>query len=258
MKKKNHFRISMIYFFTLFFLLLCVQSKNNFTAAENGKDLSIIRNWKIDPMIDRIAVEKKNLLYLLRKEPKKTLSLKVIAESELFEKKIFKNESRKIELLKSFPFKSYSILMEKIKHSVPSVNSECFVINRENRKPLDPSKKITVTITFKSTETLSPEEDVESYAVVYLDKKKIGTTEQKLLSQPKIIEINTTFERHLLRLEVYVQDTYRKAWVRLKNLDQPQPKYFMPQEGKDGLALNIIYFPKNEKDKYQYDGNFYK
>jgi len=258
MKNTNYLNSFFCFLSVWFFLAGIIGKENCFAAVENGSSLTIIENQREFYLTNRLTLEKRNLLFLLKKEVKKSPPLKIFSESEIFQKSIFQEENTKLEFSYPFPFKAYAILMTMIKTDVSSADSRCFEITREEKKPLDPSKKIKLTVIFQSTETLSPEEDMESYGIVYLDKKKIGMTEQKLLSQPKIIETEVTFERHLLRLEVYVQDPYKKAWVRLKNIDQPQPKYFIPQEGKDGMVLTIIYFPKNEKNKYQYEGSFYK
>jgi hypothetical protein len=94
--------------------------------------------------------------------------------------------------------------------------------------------------------------------VVYLDKKKVGVTEQKLLSQSKSVQIITTYEKHLLGLEVYIQDPLRKAWRRLRNIEQPSPKYLIPDPDREEIFVQVTYYPERRMGKYEFEGSFYK
>ena len=156
----------------------------------------------------------------------------------------------------SFPLASYLVLISKKKTA--SENSEFIPIHGNPVKIVSSGKKLKVVVVLKGSDSITPEQDVESYAIVYLDKNKIGITEQKLLSQPKTLEFEVSYEKHLLKLEIYIQNNYRKAWTRLKNIEQPPQKYFVPQEGVDVLYLLITYSPDDKLNRYTFEGSFNK
>ncbi|HCL56880.1 MAG TPA: hypothetical protein DHW82_07710 [Spirochaetia bacterium] len=131
-----------------------------------------------------------------------------------------------------------------------------YFINDTAIQPIDPDQKLKVTVIFIS-ENMNPDEDLDSYAMIYTDKREVGPTEQKLLSQTKTLIFYTTYEKHLLNLEVFLQDPFKKAWQRLKNIDQPKPKYFAPKFPETEITLIVKYDPKEKGLKqYSFEGDF--
>ncbi|HOJ50166.1 MAG TPA: hypothetical protein PKW55_05080 [Spirochaetota bacterium] len=117
-------------------------------------------------------------------------------------------------------------------------------------------KKIKIRFIFDAVVN-NYQEDVESYAEIYIDKKNVGITEQKLLSQEKNFEFETSYEKHLLQVNIFIQDPLKKKWVRLKNIDQPKPIYFIPNSAYDNLYIKMTYYPgKNGNSRYYFTGSF--
>lgn len=206
-------------------------------------------------VIENIEMPSRNpdFLFNLTLERKK-LNLKTLASPAQFlnrEEKSFPLSAR-IESRLSFPLRAYLILLEKTR---AAVLSDVIAVSEKPIRVVDGKKKLRVVVVFKTSE-IDAQGDVESYAVVYLDKNRIGVTDQKLLSQPKIFEFDTTYEKHLLGLEIFVQDPFKKAWRRLKNIDQPAPKYFIPDPEKEVLYILITYSPGEKTEKYRFESGY--
>ncbi len=169
-----------------------------------------------------------------------------------FENSHLNEKSGKIYSNIDFPFKSYFLLYDKI--------STGGVIKSDPR--CNSQNKIKVAVIFKTGSNLVPEKDVESYAKIYIDKKFKGTTDQKLLSQMKSFEFETSCDKHILKIVVYKQDLSRKRWRRLRNIDQPPSKYFVPdvesinRTDKKILYLIVTFYPEKRIEKYKFEGPF--
>lgn len=107
----------------------------------------------------------------------------------------------------------------------------------------DPSeaKEIIILQTF---DNLTSREDVESYAEVYLDGIMVGTTSQKLLSQPKVFELPKSNVERELKLKIFIQDRYRKKWKPLAKEKQPGT-FTIPASNKNGARITIRHTPKS-------------
>ncbi len=111
---------------------------------------------------------------------------------------------------------------------------------------IKPEKK--VSLIFRTFEELNKNEDVESYAEVFMNGKKIGVTEQKLLSQPKTLDLGPSNEERRLKLKVFIQDYYQKKWRALKKKNQPNT-FIVPATSDDGNYILISYSPSLQSYK---------
>ena len=101
--------------------------------------------------------------------------------------------------------------------------------------------------------SIRPAKDFESYAILYLNRKQVGSTNRKLLSQKKHFQ---TFlkkgKRYQLKMKVYHQNPYRKKWEVLKENNQPS-LYDIKTTQKSGIVhLKIQYYPENRNKKYSF------
>jgi len=183
-----------------------------------------------------------------------------------------KIETKDFKVLKDKFYESYSVYTEDTLNSFyrPDLSKYYFMLLEKREKedntiinisknPINAypkNKKVKVRFIFDA-EINNVQNDVEAYAEVYLDKKNIGITEQKLLSQEKNFEFETTYEKHLLQIVVFLQDQAKKKWVRLKNIDQPRPIYFAPNISYENLYIKLTYYPDREDKKYRFSGSFF-
>ncbi len=72
----------------------------------------------------------------------------------------------------------------------------------------------------------NPENDRRSYYKVYIDKSEEGRTTIGLESQMKKFETRLSPNRHLIIVEKYVLDRKSGKYVKLNNIEQPEPNYF--------------------------------
>lgn len=109
----------------------------------------------------------------------------------------------------------------------------------------------TITFSLQSFTRLSSQDNVECYAEVFLGKKKIGITEQRLLSQAKTLSFTTDFKKHPLRLKIYLQDPFRKRWQPLPPREQP-PLYTLPQGDAPHFFLEVSHNPLDHTYEFSY------
>lgn len=239
-------------FLLLFTLPLGALAQEEIEVQEEIPSLIVVNEQLFTPVVRKLKSKKSEDFSFNRISiPEKPLVLQ-INQSSLDGFSLFSSVPEEgLRTTLDFPWRAYMLLLEK-----RAAASDFIPISDSKIQFVSKDKKLKVVVVFKSGTDMDPQEDVESYAVVYLNKKKIGVTEQKLLSQPKTLEFETTFERHLLGLEIFVQDPYKKAWQRLRNIEQPPAKYFLPQVDKGVLYLVITYFPTKRMDKYQFEGGF--
>lgn len=100
-----------------------------------------------------------------------------------------------------------------------------------------------------------PANDFQSYANVYINRKKVGTTEKGLITQRKVFKTNLSVNRHLLRIKIVIQDEINKQWKQLLNTQQPRDQYFPVKEGHITL-VKMTYNPDNEYNPYTFIGKF--
>jgi len=110
---------------------------------------------------------------------------------------------------------------------------------------------------------IQTENDHLSYCNVYINKRRMGRTNQGLLSQQKIVKLKVrTGVRHMLYVEKMFLNTRKKKWERVRGLIQPKKKYF--KIPKDRIrVIEILYDPSKESPelahmKYQYLTHFMK
>lgn len=235
-------------------------SKNEFQPVRNSSPpvVEIVQEEYYESFLKPLSFPSRKILIFLSSEkraeasrPLQVVSLPPDVLVRIGESSIEKPLRNRL----SFPLKSYLLLLEKTQARLP--NNEIGIGSRPIQV-MPAGKKLKVTVILRSSENIQPNEDVESYAVVYLDKKKVGVTEQKLLSQQKILELETTYEKHLLELVIFIQDPNRKVWRRLRNIEQPDARYFRPDPSQNEIYLQITYFPERKVKKYEFEGSFYK
>lgn len=258
--KKHFFFIFLLQFVLTSWLLAQTENNESNNQEEQSQKVEPIVLKKTQPkyfvsILEDIKMPLRNSDLLLKLPlQRKNPSLKALISPLQF---FFKEEqtfsfSPKIKSFSPFPLKAYLTLLEKTK---TTVLSDVIAVSDKPITVIDGKKRVRVVVVFKTSE-IDAQNDVESYAKVYLDKNQIGVTEQKLLSQPKVLEFDTTYEKHLLGLEIYIQDPYRKAWKRLKNIDQPAPKYFIPDPTKDTIYILVTYFPGVKAEKYKFESGY--
>ncbi|PKL14884.1 MAG: hypothetical protein CVV50_02050, partial [Spirochaetae bacterium HGW-Spirochaetae-6] len=233
----KHCKKTLLFFLLLFFLPSGIWAQEEAQAQEEIPSLIVVNEQLFTPVVRKLRSKKAEDFSFNRISiPEKPLVLQV-TQSSLNGLSFFTPEPQKgLSVSVDFPWRAYMLLLEK-----RAAASNFIPISDSKIQFVDKDKKLKVVVVFKSGGDMDPQADVESYAVVYLNKKKIGVTEQKLLSQPKTLEFETTFERHLLGLEIFVQDPYKKAWQRLRNIEQPPARYFVPQADKGVLYLVVTY-----------------
>lgn len=117
--------------------------------------------------------------------------------------------------------------------------------------PALPTGLRTITLSLQSFTRLDTHENVECYAEVFLDKKKIGTTEQRLLSQAKTLSFATDFKKHTIRLRIFLQDPFRKHWKPLSARQQP-PVYTLSPGDAPHFFLEISHHPLQHTYDFSY------
>lgn len=228
--------------------------------AQDNKSLKIVSSSLNHPIISPLKV-KPRARYLFIQKPllkKQKLILKKVSMSfDAFKRFSGINRTAKIKHHSKFPFKAYFLLLSKKKKPQQKqlVYSDCFIPGNGVYKEA-PSKDLKVKIIFKA-DLENAKKDVSSYAIVYLDKKRIGVTRQNLLSQEKSYTFKTNYKKHILKLVIYIQDPLRRRWRRLRNIHQPAPKYFKADPKAGELVLVVSYFPDKRIGRYAYEG-FYK
>lgn len=104
-------------------------------------------------------------------------------------------------------------------------------------------------------------ENYKSFCKIYINKKKMGETNQALLSQRKVIKLKVKPEtQHMIFVEKYILNETKNEWDRIKNLKQPKIKYFTVPRNRIRV-IRIIYNSYYEKPntshmKYQYLTHF--
>lgn len=104
-------------------------------------------------------------------------------------------------------------------------------------------------------------ENYKSYCNILINKKKMGETNQALLSQKKIFKLKVKpGTQHMLSVEKFILNETKNEWERIKNLKQPKDKYFTVPSNRIRV-IRIIYNSYYEKPntshmKYQYLTHF--
>src|SRR4030042_7137085 len=75
------------------------------------------------------------------------------------------------------------------------------------------------------TDIDNPEGDRRSYYKVFIDKADGGRRTTGLESQEKIYEATLSPNRHLITVEKWVLAEQHGRYVKLKNIDQPNPNF---------------------------------
>lgn len=100
-----------------------------------------------------------------------------------------------------------------------------------------------------------PNEDFQSYAIIYVDGRRKGITSKGLITQRKVFRTNLPVNRHLLKVRIVIKDVYQRRWRSLINTRQPKPKYFPIKRGYITL-VKVTYRPTNRYKKYAFIGRF--
>lgn len=158
---------------------------------------------------------------------------------------------------KSFVF--VSVGTTDVSSSVVSANSASFHYNVLQ----DDSANYGVELTKKHNFVLifegvaRPQDDFNSYGVIFINRKKIGMTTKGLITQRKVFRTNLDLNRHLLKIKIVVQDEYRRSWTTLMNTQQPREKYFPVKKGYI-TVVKMTYRPDDRNEKYSFIGKFVK
>ncbi len=258
---KNDLILKKINFIILIILLVVfsnlVSGQEVNTKQEDSKiNMQVIDDNYFEPLfLGSINSKVKDDFSFAKIKPNRKLNVEIITDDNKIMDFINREKIGfvKFDYMKSFvPLKVLLEVMARIKpgDKISVDSTDCEV-----------GKKIKVKLIFKASDNITPDKDFASYVKVFVDKRYIATTQQKLLSQEKTINFETTCESHLLKMVVYIQDPYKKRWRRLRNIEQPPQKYFVStlkyvHSDDKVVYLRVIYSPTEKMDKYNFEGSF--
>ncbi len=117
------------------------------------------------------------------------------------------------------------------------------------------NKKYNFYIVFEGV--TRPKEDFKAYGIIYINKKRRGTTDKGLITQRKIYRTKLAINRHLLKVKIVIRDKYQRRWRPLLNTSQPKEKYFPVKRGYI-TVIKMTYKPLNKYKQYFFIGKFVK